>query len=296
MTTARRPIALDTVLRETGLRLLSQIKGHTPGVLAGQDPEDLHQLRVAVRRLRVLMPLTRGLQDAPRRRQLGYALKALAQVLGPARDSDVFVAEIWPPLQVAINDGRWVQARDAEWLAQQRRDHRKLQRALCARRFGVLLSQLESYFAPAGTHDNPARGVGDGMRFAEKVLRRRTRRVYERYRDARLSNDTQDQALHRLRIAIKKLRYELDFLAPLMRTQPARKVRAQLANMQHILGRMNDVATATVRLETAMRRHRGAPAERRRNALSAWRRAQVKRLHQKFNAAWKAWQKVSPYR
>ncbi len=301
-TAAAKDASPTAVLRKTGQQLLRQIKINAAGVVAGRDPEYLHQLRVAVRRLRVLLPLTRGLFDERGRLQGTQVLKALAAILGPARDSDVFMADIWPPLRAMLGTGQLVETLEAEWLAQRRRNQSKLQRTLAARRFALLISRLEHYFASPGANDDHARGARHGKRFALKALRRRARRVRERYRnacDARHARHTQAaraQALHQLRIAVKKLRYELDFLAPLMRKQPTHKMTARLAGVQDILGTMNDVATAAAQVETALRRHRSAQAARLRLALHAWRAAQGKASQRKFAAAWKAWRQVNPFR
>ena len=194
---------LPRVLRKRGQQLLRQIKVNAPNVLAHPDPEYLHQLRVAVRRLRVLLPLTRGLFDERTRRQINPLLKALASVLGPARDSDVFIAGIWPKLRAVIGDGRLVEMLDAEWLAQQRRNRRALKRALATPRFGVLLTRLERYFAVPAPRASDARYAHQNLRVAKAMLHRRVRRVRKRYRHACQSDDTRGQALHQLRIAIK---------------------------------------------------------------------------------------------
>jgi inorganic triphosphatase YgiF len=70
------------------------------------DSEYLHQLRVAVRRLRVACgPLARAAQwQQDTLTPLQDNLRALGQRLGTARDWDVFIEETWPPLAEGLND------------------------------------------------------------------------------------------------------------------------------------------------------------------------------------------------
>src|SRR4029453_19574877 len=67
---------------------------HDPGVRLGSDPEELHQMRVATRRLRAFLRAGRDLLDRswsePLRDELGW----LGRALGPARDLDVLVQRL----------------------------------------------------------------------------------------------------------------------------------------------------------------------------------------------------------
>ncbi len=58
-----------------------------------------------------------------------------------------------------------------------------------------------------------------------------------------------DAARHRLRIALKKLRYSADFFAPLYEKKRVVKFQKRLSRMQDILGALNDVAVARSTLE-----------------------------------------------
>ena len=62
---------------------------HDPGVRLGDDPEDLHQLRVATRRLRAILRAARGVIEPAWADGLRTEVAWLGAQLGPVRDSDV---------------------------------------------------------------------------------------------------------------------------------------------------------------------------------------------------------------
>src|SRR5262249_55666234 len=67
----------------------------------GRDPEGVHQMRVALRRLRTVCSLLRKEVPSPAFQAFGYEAKWLMQLLGPARDWDVFVTTTLARLEKA---------------------------------------------------------------------------------------------------------------------------------------------------------------------------------------------------
>jgi inorganic triphosphatase YgiF len=82
---------------------LTEIERHDPAVRVGSDPEDLHKLRVAVRRSRAALRAAKVLLGEDRGREFRDELKWLGRQLGPARDLDVLIARL--RTEVAELDG-----------------------------------------------------------------------------------------------------------------------------------------------------------------------------------------------
>ena len=78
---------------------------HDPGTRRGDDPEDLHQLRVAIRRLRAFLRAARPLVDQEWAESLRAELGWLGGHLGPARDLDVMLERFRSEID-ALGDGR----------------------------------------------------------------------------------------------------------------------------------------------------------------------------------------------
>src|SRR5689334_17799633 len=88
-------------LRRTGTACLDQIIGNEGAVLAGV-PEGIHQMRVAVRRLRALLSAFAKILPSEERRVAAAELRWLARALGQARNLDVLISGLLSPGDEAL--------------------------------------------------------------------------------------------------------------------------------------------------------------------------------------------------
>lgn len=217
---------------------LIQVQANEHGTANADDPEYLHQMRVGLRRLRSLLRLFRELlgdEALPH----AEALRAVAAALGPAREWDVLVTETLPPLAAALS----VHAAMPAFLAAceiQRRQARKLsKKSIKTNTYNY--SQL-LFGAWLDAADWSARGAAWGapaQHCAADILERWHARVLKR---GRRIGRRSDEELHRLRIAVKQLRYAVEFFATLFRARGMALLRERLAELQDILGSINDAA------------------------------------------------------
>lgn len=235
---------------------LAQLQGNVAGL--GQDPEYLHQARVAVRRLRSALGLFgAALPDA--RAGIVEELRWLMGCLGPARDWDVFVTQTLPPIVEQLPGNRAL-ARlegDAAGLRDARRQ--AALEAVLSQRYTRLVLTLGLQLA------RQAEPPGDPIvlgKFAAQTLTRQHKRLRRRGRcHATLSPPER----HALRIAAKKLRYAAEFFAVIYPRKRARSYLAALAALQDVLGVLNDAAV-TQRLLAELAAPRGQAA----GIVSGW--------------------------
>lgn len=206
------------------------------------DPEFVHQLRVALRRLRTGLRLFRD--HLPRRWVAHWSAhwKGLADTLGAARNWDVFATE-WLPERLPDSDTRPEAQALRTWVAGQRREaNLAVARALADPAHALaLLAFTRSVFALP----EPRQRV-NLPRWAVATLRQGHARLREQARDARrLGPDGR----HELRLALKKLRYTQEFLIGLLDPRRAARSTATLADAQTLLGELNDLSTAQVLLQ-----------------------------------------------
>ena len=250
-------LAYAVVRRHLGVMLARE-----PGTRLGEDIEQLHDMRVATRRLRAALDLFASVlpvRAASLRRELSW----IADALGAVRDLDVQLD------RMDEIDG-WV----ASWsggearvpsplealrtLLETERDEarRTLIAALDSARWDRLASGLASL-----VRQPPARrsALYRTPAVAEVVdlVERRHRAVAKASRRARRSGVPGDY--HRLRIRCKRLRYSLEFTADLYGGRTERYTR-RLAKMQDLLGLMQDAEVATSRLLGLARAGHGLPA------------------------------------
>jgi inorganic triphosphatase YgiF len=225
--------------RAIALACVEQIQHNHAGVLGASDPEYIHQMRVATRRLRACLRLFAPLLPADLAEQLLPPLREMMGLLGAARDLDVLLAEIAAPVLAALPDEPRLAA-----LAGIITDHRHAARAHANRylescRHGQAMLHLTARLNQAPfvePHDS-----GSTVDFAAARLRRLRRKVKRLVEEARLDDPT---TLHALRIGIKRLRYALEFFAPLARRKTRRRLAERLAEVQTTLGQLNDLASA----------------------------------------------------
>jgi triphosphatase len=277
--------------------LLAQLRANQPGALQGDDPEFLHQMRVTVRRLRAMLTLYRGLPEKRQRKSVQRGLKWLAGALGPARDSDVFLREIWPPLRATLDINPWIGRLDEQWIAQRRYHAQYARCVLMSRRYQRLMHRLELWIAA-----QPVRDGADGKRvadwgqsaqaFARQALQRRAARVrgYDRVLDGRDAN-----VLHRLRIAIKKLRYLMDAFSPLFAPARVRTMRTLLSHLQDVLGHLNDLAVAEQKIDEALPHGKRSDAVRLRKQVAAWRVLHTRELRRKLKVVWREYRHAKTF-
>jgi triphosphatase len=208
--------------------------------------EPVHQMRVAVRRLRSAIKVFRPAVRCPAVDAVDAGLKALAARLAPTRDWDVFVTETLAAVIDAFPAETRLQRLSA--VAERRRQHchnglRAFLHAAEFRRLGIELACLaggQAWQANLGETEHFELGM-PLEEFAAGVLNRRLKR---------LSPTDDDLAglapaeLHALRLRAKRLRYAAEIFAPLHAGKPASRFIRRLATLQTRLGVLNDGAVA----------------------------------------------------
>ncbi|WP_175772942.1 CHAD domain-containing protein [Paraburkholderia phenazinium] len=203
----------------------------------GADPEDLHKLRVAMRRLRTLWWAYDPLLDKHDAKLQRREFKSLADAAGRTRDWDVLHELIAPAAPSSKHSFAWlieaIEAHRTEALSFSLRAignagvERILQQAVAAAR-----AQLEAHGA-----GQPITGFAEErVQVAEKALKKRVKRAIA-------AKESDYGALHEVRIAGKKLRYLLQFFAPVL-DGGHQAVIEHLTVVQDELGTLNDQVTS----------------------------------------------------
>lgn len=223
--------------------------------LAGEDPEGVHQMRVALRRLRSAIALFRPFIPAMQYLWLVGEIKWLAGSLGPARDWDVFGEELLAPVRDAFHkaDGHGRSAvEDLDTLAaaaeaKRLRAYEGVREAIRSDRYTAFLLGVGSWVEKRGWRDQPV--SEESVRLFQPVIGLADHLLNKRHKKAKRAGHgfahLPVAQRHQLRIALKKLRYAVEFFRSLYDDKPVRRYIQQLAALQDALGHLNDVATAT---------------------------------------------------
>lgn len=218
---------------------LSIARENEAGIIADHDTEFLHDYRVQLRKIRSVLSLFKGVYDETLTAELKAAFSALAQPTGRLRDLDVHLLErneyhallpesLHPGLDALFD----VFARQRA--AEQKRLARHLRGGDYQRDIGAAVSRFSKPRAIK-------RGLNAGLAAHDYACER----IWLHYRRVRkaaaaIGPDTPDAEVHELRIRCKKLRYLMEFFAPVFPRPSLNAVLKPLKRLQEHLGLFND--------------------------------------------------------
>ena len=221
-----------------GLRdALSQIAANAGGAGSGADPEYVHRMRAALRRLRVADRLAgaAGLPVFPR--QLVGDIRWLSGVLATARDWDIVQTRTWPAIRNDARGARGIDVVSARIARARARRHRDLRLALRSARFQLLMLALLRSSASHARAQLARRR--DPKSFARRVLAPLLADVARA--DRHLDEHALPERQHALRIVARKLRYGAEFCADGYARRPVSRYLRRLEDLQSVLGDLNDL-------------------------------------------------------
>src|SRR5262245_54063426 len=241
--TLPRKATLATAFQEIGRSTLHHVAANEPAVLAGL-PEGVHQMRVGVRRLRAALWVFKDLLRTKQPEAIKQDLKWLAGKLGPVRDLDVFLSTRVKRLEAADPPIAGLTDLVAELEYRRAVAAEAAKTAIASARYRLLiLNALEWIEDGAWQKFRPALRSQRIKPFACDLFDVRIAKAKKRARDiGKLS--VHDR--HKLRIAMKKLRYSIYFFESLFDGNASKKVLSRykdcLASLQDNLGALNDIA------------------------------------------------------
>ena len=230
-------LTAEVVLRRIGRACLDHMLRNEDLALAG-DAEGIHQMRVALRRLRAILSSFSPLLPADQRRWASEQLRWVGSSLGEARNLDVFSSSVLPPARAALPV-----ASEFERLAlaaEKRRQsaHAEAAAAISSTRYTKAVLALlrwldgDDWLVGGEALLQPIDAVAPAL--LDRCLRQAEKR-------ARHFAQQSAAKRHSLRIALKKLRYAGELLATLYDHDAAKLFIQRLKRLQDDLGDANDV-------------------------------------------------------
>lgn len=219
---------------------LDQLTRNEHGMLAGNDIEYLHQMRVALRRLRSALDVFSA--AIPDEVPIKHELKWLTRQLNPARDWDVFVMEELSQIQESFSKHTGIPAfkKICEKL---RQAHNEAARnSIRSKRYSELILRLNLWLDELPKNLPQSRSSRNVARialstFTNTLLTQRHQQILTAGKDTDKLDAT---SLHALRISIKKQRYAVEFFHTLFQQEEAKQYIRALSELQDILGIIND--------------------------------------------------------
>ena len=244
---AAASIALDsamtteTALQMIGTACLTHLLRNQAAALAG-DPGGIHQMRVAARRIRSAILAFKKMLPPAERRRATDELDWLDEILGPTRNLDVFASELLAPRRSALSGNPGLDRIAAAVEAARQAAYARVRELVPSARCTEAELRLLRWFAvgcwrieEALPESDLSTAIGD---IAPQVLDRRLRSVRRRGKGFR---EASAKERHKLRIAVKELRYTGELLGSLFDPRDVRDFAKPLRKLQDGLGYANDV-------------------------------------------------------
>jgi inorganic triphosphatase YgiF len=278
---------------------LRHIARNMGAVVQAHDPEGVHQLRVGLRRLRVALSALGDPFGVGPFESLGSRAKALGVALAGTRELDVFATDLLAPVELAAKalDLSPLRLALEELRGESWKDAVALVRS---EEFTGFLLDLASVIETRAWREEaspeqlseflrPARALAAAA--LDRQLKKTTKRAKHLSRFGIAER-------HRLRIALKKLRYTVEFFAPQFDARSVSAFLGPLGRLQDLFGALNDAATA----EHILDRIAAHPGETEAPELAVasgfvlgWHQSRIPLTWEKAKKRWKRFAKTEPF-
>ncbi len=299
ITPAISPVLPTDSMAEAGRKILlaelARMLQHEAGSRTGADIEDVHNMRVAIRRMRSAMRLLKPYLKQKAVREYNTHLRALGQVLGEVRDLDVMIEQL-QQYQAGLDGELRISLQTVLDELARRRDtvRAELNEYLDTKTYRRFVKSFRDWLMqPAPEPAFEGTVVPYRVQHALPML------VYDRLAAVRAYDTVVETAdtptLHALRIEFKRLRYLLSLFQEVLGPQAA-DVIGEIKTIQDYLGHLNDGAVARERLDGLLDEDNPALAEYlafleaqalslRADFLVAWARFNSRKVQQKLSSA-----------
>jgi inorganic triphosphatase YgiF len=258
-----------------------QVLVNRRAVLETGDPEAAHQLRIGLRRLRSALRARRPLVDCASLRSFERCARDMGRHVGRLRDADVLISGIHAPAEAAATDKTGF-AELHEALVRNREATRDEVRQVLS---GPQWTKLQLYLTLWPRTLEEVDGLNKPItKHARKVLAKAWKKPSKLGRHL----DRLDSAhRHEMRKALKELRYQAEFMAPLFGKRESAQFIRQLKALQDVFGYINDVQMTPRLIEIQQERQAGSDAARAASYALGHHDAEAAHVWRRAGKAWR---------
>ena len=237
----------DDSLSEAGRKVMgyhfAQMVLHEAGTRIGEDIEELHDMRVATRRMRAAFEVFQDAYDPKAVKRHLKGLRATGRALGRVRDLDVFMEKAQQYLDTLPQE-QWsgLEPLLALWENERQIDREKMLEHLDSEKYTTFKRQFLEFVSTPGAGAKPVPETSPNLVLHVAPVLIYTRLASVRAYGPMLGSATIEQ-LHSLRIEFKKLRYTLEFFREVL-GEESKALIEEVKILQDHLGDLNDADVA----------------------------------------------------
>jgi CHAD domain-containing protein len=236
--------------RKTFYFHLQRMLYHEPGTRLGEDIEELHDMRVATRRMRAAFGVFGDYLDMAQMSPFVKGLRRTGRALGAVRDLDVF----WEKTQRYVDSLPSGRQADLEplrvvWEAERERARERMRAYLDSERYTRFAARFDQFLQEPGTGALPVLSQ-QGEPLSHRLRHVVPVAVYQRLAAVRAYDewvtgpDVPLERLHQLRIAAKGLRYTVEYFREVLEPETKALIDEVKALQDH-LGDLQDAVVAS---------------------------------------------------
>ncbi|MGB9144162.1 MAG: CYTH and CHAD domain-containing protein [Aestuariivirga sp.] len=291
---SRSWLTIDDAVTAILSNTLTQYVANWACLRGTDDPESVHQMRVALRRMRCGLAIFQRALPHAAFDVLREDAGRLASAFDPVRNADAFrMSVLQGPLASADRPENCDAVRDIlekQRVAAYGRAHTEVE-SFAATAFVL---KVQNFLARHAWSELPA-GTESSQRqmplkeFSRAVLDRQRARAAKRGKEVILLSD---EARHKLRIALKNLRYSVEFLGALfVRSRRRRTYLKKMSALQDLLGNRNDIVVAMSYVEQ-LRLETGPEMERVLGFVLGWYAREAAVADEAIGKSWKKFKRA----
>jgi triphosphatase len=237
----RRKMHANEALKRIVQACLIQLQSNQNMVLHGSDVEGVHQMRIALRRLRSALKVFSRITRKQSSANIMEELVWITNVLGDARDLDVFVTETLPPMLKQMQNQPSL-ALLAEKAKQERKQaYINVREAISSQRYQHLLLTLGDWLENQRWRKQKVTDITADI-IAKTLLTKRFKLLKHSGKGLK---QAEPEERHETRIAAKKLRYLAEFFSVLYPSKNTNAFIKSSSQLQDQLGLMNDISVTS---------------------------------------------------
>ncbi len=287
----RRHASAPDAFRQIAWECIAQMQGNQEMVLHGDDPEGVHQMRVALRRLRSAISVFGAIMDRESCTPLVAEIRWITGVLGAARDLDVFVTETLPPMLYRLHEHPGLLQLGAKADTARLHAYDEVRAALNSQRYHHLLLALGDWLENDRWHHAGSAEMR-ALDIARNMLAKRHKQLHRH--GERLAEMLPEER-HATRIAAKKLRYAAEFFTGLYPDTKASDYLRALAVIQNILGELNDIAVTEDLIRKLIGNRPSRALDESLQLFTGWNASNAMHGLASMEKAWKQFARQKPF-
>jgi len=270
---------------------ITHLESNRDIVLKEANIEGVHQMRVALRRLRSAFSLFKECLNAEESSLILTEVKWLVNKLGKVRDLDVLITETLPIVCEYSNSHNGILVFSKQAKQARRLVCKDMKEAIVSQRYHRLLLTLSSWLESQ---------LWLEQHKADHKLLKFSKKPFNKFYKSLMQNklrfkEMQPEDRHKVRITAKKLRYAMEFFYNLYPSKEIGKFIKKLSKLQDSLGKMNDISVTGVLLGSISKTNPSASLDDAVPILESWGSKKINEECPNVDAALKKLLKDKPF-